>query len=460
MRSRSHHRRLAVAAALLAVAPFAVAVGGQASADDKPAHPSLAEELKASILARGQAANRTLAAQAQAAALPPGGAGNGIFQVYVDQSSGPDSGTFTVLTGPNHPAGPGKNVLFGNGIPGTSYLIVRQIEPAEGSTPERITDWVQGQLITHDTERQFNQVFTNELGTTGFSTRHYSGYTWYVDQKVEVHGTTLADSSVEVTTSIVTDPESAGDTFQLQYIWDVATDQDDGPVLQPQAAGGVFRPFDSTLSTEQTIATTVDSLAVADNDGNPVPPTLGIGVSGSGPSWLQAAPTAPVSQKYVCWPNAVYAPFGEYEVDGTYDVATPASSCLNSNERNDSAIVSQWNFQPGDPADPPTHQASASLFSSPRTPYATAMTATPVLLQAPVFSATVTDTAHNRRLAGRTVSFKVGSTVRCSAVTDANGVARCGTLADRLAAILGLGYTASYQGNAIWAPASARGRLL
>ncbi len=450
MRSRSHHRRLAVAAALLAVAPFAVAVGGQASADDKPARPSSAEELKASILARGHANLRTTSVQA--AAIPSGGAGNGIFQVYVDQTL---DGTFTVLTGPQHPAGPGKNVLFGNGIPGTSYLIIRHIDDSSGV----ITDWVQGQLITHENEQPLRYYDTNPIGATGFDTQFYLDSA-EVHQVVDVHGTTLADSSVEVTTTIAPGSGSGDDTYQLQYIWDVATDEDDGPVLQPQAASGMFRPFDSTLSTEQTIATTVDSLAVADNDGNPVPPTLGIGVSGSGPSWLQAAPTAPVSQKYVCWPSAVYAPFGEYEVDGSYDVATPASSCLNSNQRNDSAIVSQWSFEPGDPDDPTVHRASASLFSSPRTRYATAMTATPVLLQAPVFSATVTDTAHNRRLVGRTVAFKVGNTVRCSAVTDANGVARCGTLADRLAAILGLGYTASYQGNAIWAPASARGRLL
>ncbi len=50
--------------------------------------------------------------------------GNGIFRVHMEDSPGQGAGvgTFTITTGPDHPAGEGKNVLFGDGFPGTSVL--------------------------------------------------------------------------------------------------------------------------------------------------------------------------------------------------------------------------------------------------------------------------------------------------------------------------------------------------
>lgn len=61
---------------------------------------------------------------------------------------------------------------------------------------------------------------------------------------------------------------------------------------------------------------------------------------------------------------------------------------------------------------------------------------------------------------GRTIAFSVAGTVRCTAVTNASGVASCGTLADGLAATVALGYRATYAGGAIWAPVAANGPLL
>ncbi|MBM7784159.1 hypothetical protein [Tenggerimyces flavus] len=454
MRPARLRRFAAVVAALVATAPFAMTVGPAAAGEsDRPTTP---EELKSSVIARGAAAKARVAGGASVTALPPGGVGNGIFQLYVEQST-PGNGTFTVLTGPNHPAGPGLNVLFGNGIPGTSYLMVKHVTvPDEPGDEESTRVYVQGPLITHEDEISLDESRLGvELGTTGYEVG-WSAYFGYLYETVEVHGSTLADTSIEVTTRIEPYEWALNDRYQIQHIWDVAAGADDGPVLQTQQADTVFRPFAAVGTTEHTLNASENHVVVADNDANPVPPNLGIAISSAGPSWLDPTPTPPDSVKYVCWPQAVYAPIGEYEVDETYDVSTPASSCTNSNSKNDSAVVSLWSVNnPGGPT-----SVTQTLFSSPRTPYPTVMTATPVLLNPPVFTATLRDTGANKPLVGRTVSFVVGNTVRCSAVTDATGTAGCGTLVDRLAAVLALGYTARYAGNAIWAPASKRAGIL
>ncbi len=413
------------------------------------AGPDAGARLKARVAARAATLRPRAAVGGTAAALPPGGAGNGIFQVYVEQGS-VGAGSFTVLTGPDHPAGPGHNVLFGDGVPGTSYLIVRQIiPPVDDDTPEQVHDWVQGQLITHDTESSLDDWYpeTEPLGTTGFRTGWFVSSFGELTEDVVVHGTTLADSTVEVTTTIAPFNENDG-RFEVQYLWDVANGADDGPVLQPRQGGSVYRPFDPVVPTEQVVD---DGLAVADNDANAATPTLGTGIAGG--------PTAPDAVSYVCWGKAVFAPFGEYQPDPTLDVSTSASECPSSVGPDDSAVELVW--RPDVPAGEPV-TVSASLFASPHTPYPTAMTAAPIKLGSPAFTATLTDTGAGKRVAGRTVAFRAGTggNVLCTAVTSATGVASCGGLTEALAATLALGYTASYPGGAIWAPASVHRGIL
>jgi hypothetical protein len=64
-------------------------------------------------------------------------------------------------------------------------------------------------------------------------------------------------------------------------------------------------------------------------------------------------------------------------------------------------------------------------------------------------------------LAGRTVSFSAGNRPVCSAVTNGNGEAACGgLLPGTLASVLGLGYTATFDGDSLYAPSSAPGPLI
>ncbi len=460
---RKHYRLLAPVAALAVAAAVAGPLSPAAHADDKGGiGPRTPAELKAAVVERAADLRRHLARSAPSdtgtatgavtpAALPPGGVGNEIFQVYVEQNAGLGAGAFTVLTGPGNAAGAARNVLFGDGIPGTSYLIIRDEAP-DGTT----TDYVQGQLLTHPNEVSLDDYSPDvtPLGSTGFRTTWFGFPSGTLTQDVIVHGTTQADSTVEVTVRLDPSADAADHTFSVQYLWDVALGEDDGPALQAQPANAEFRPFAPVVINEATLADTDDSLAVVDNDANPDTPTLAIGTTISGPAWVTPAPTTPATTTYVCWPQAIYAPIGEYQPDPTLDISTPASSCEGPEGGNDSAIEQVWSADGSAPI-----TVSASLFMSPRTPYSTAMTATPVLLHSPAFSATLTDTAGGPT-PGRLVEFSVGSTVRCTAITNENGVARCGTLADALAATLALGYTARYPGGAIWAPASANGGLL
>lgn len=440
MSSHRTRRPLAATLALAAAAPLIVAAG--AAAAPGAGRPATPEELKDSVQERAAArvaaaAGRTASA---AAAVPAGGAGNGVYQVYVEENVGLGVGTFTVLTGPDHPAGEGLDVLFGDGIPGTSYMIVRDVATE--------TDYVQGQLLTHPDEVSLDDYApeVEPLGATGFRTTWLGGW---ITQDVVVHGATPADSTVEVTTTV-----DGGSEYQIQYLWDVALGEDDGPALQTQTATTELRPLDPLTTTEHALDVADDSLAVVDNDGNTAPPNLAVGVTAGGPGWVAPAPVRPDSVEYVCWPQAIFAPATEYEIDPDLDVSTPASPCTGPFGTNDSAILSVWSV---DGTTGPV-SVSASLFASPRVPRTTTLRAAPVLLRVPPFRATLTDAG--KPIPGRTVAFSVGNTVRCTATTNAAGVASCGTLGDGLAATLALGYSASYAGNAIWAPVSARGPLL
>lgn len=63
-------------------------------------------------------------------------------------------------------------------------------------------------------------------------------------------------------------------------------------------------------------------------------------------------------------------------------------------------------------------------------------------------------------LPGREITFSVGGQVICTAITDADGVARCGGSAPIVPILLNLGYTATFAGDADYMPTSARGPLI
>ncbi|WP_329051482.1 hypothetical protein OG738_04600 [Amycolatopsis sp. NBC_01488] len=361
-------------------------------------------------------------------------AGNGVFRVSLQQAQGLGVGSFTVQTGPDHPAGAGRDVLFGGGVPGTSFLTVRDLTAK--------VDYVQGQYLTTATEVALDSLdpTTTAVGTTGF---HTSWVTFLdsgsleIDQYVAVHGGTVADSSVEVTTTVT---GTSADTFAVQYLWDTAAGTDDGPVLQT----GAYSPFGATTTRETTLSG-VDSVALVDNDGGP---SLSFGLTGTGPARITPPPTPPQSIQFVCWPRAVGAAPGRYQTDPTIDVATTGTGCP-APSGPDSAV--QYLFAPST-IGPSGVRASASLFST--TPDPTSLSVAPARLGSPALSATLTDTQFGRPVPGRPVTFTAGTRTLCSGVTNATGVASCGGLSEGLAALLG--YSAAYAGDGIWAGSAGK----
>ncbi|GAA4624283.1 hypothetical protein GCM10023196_023810 [Actinoallomurus vinaceus] len=422
--------RLAVAATL--GCSGAVAVHSTAGAGTHPGGQRAAQ-VKSRVLRTSKALARRAGS-----ALPTGGFGNGVFQVYETPAGGRAGvGQFTVMTGTDNPAGAGRDVLFGQGAPGTTYMIVRDVTAG--------VDYVQGQMLTHANEVSLDDRVASQRTTGTTRTTTWQAGPFALRQEVSVTGDTAANSQVTVTTTI-SDFNTPRHRYQIQYLWDTEIGADDGPVIQPRTAGVPFGPFDPTIGVEQTSTAAGDTIVV-DGHVNSGPPSLAVALSGSGNP--QAAPD---SVKYLCWPDAIFAPLGGYVTDNTRDISDPRSDCLNAQGNADSAVEYLWSADASkDPFGVVT--VAASLRMSPPTPYATTLHAGGISLGSA--TATLTDTATGRPIAGRTLKFSAGSRTACDVVTDAAGKATCGGLLSGL-----LGYDVGYAGDAIWAPSTAHGGLL
>ncbi|MEU9608930.1 hypothetical protein [Streptomyces sp. NPDC048057] len=378
----------------------------------------------------------TISGTTAAVALPPGGFGNGIFQAYVNGEERPGAGEFTVLTGELNPAGPGLDVLYGRGTPGTSYL--RVLDLGTGIA------YVQGQLVTHAKEVSLDPLVTSvQVSGAASVTRWLVPDAFVLEQRVAIGGTTAADTRITVTTK-VSDFRTERHRFRIEYVWDATVAGDDAPVVQLGAAGASFRPFDPVSSTEQTFARSTGDLAVVDRYANPGAPTFAVAVSAAGNP--QAVPD---SVQYVCLSDAVFAPVGAYVTDPARDIAGPGSDCRNSAGRTDSGLLLLWTVDaaPGDAT------VAATVRMSPASPYATTLKAGPLSLGSA--TATLTDTATGRPIPGRTLVFSAGGRVRCTLTTDGAGRATCDQLLTGL-----LGYDVDFAGDAIWGAAHAHGGLL
>jgi len=428
--------RLLSVAAVGTLACGGVGVAGAAT----PGHTTTKSTITAAQL-KGGVLHKAHSLARRADALPAGGFGNGIFQVYQNADYTAGAGEFTVMTGPNNPAGPGHDVLYGDGVPGTSYLIVRDINPDPDVPP---IDYVQGEMVTHDNEVSLDGAPQDQTINGNSTTTLWEpsgGPT--IRETVAITGTTAADSRVTVTTQIQ-DFNTTKHKYQIQYLWDTQIGADDGPVIQPLATAAEYHPFGPVVGLEQTTAADVGSLAVADNDGNAGAPTFAVATSG-----VDNPQAAPEQSEYVCWADAIFAPIGGYATDPTRNVSAPSSDCLNSAGQPDSAVEYLWSAD----ATAGDISVGASLRLAPATPYASTLKAGAVSLGSA--TATLTDTGTGKPIVGRTLTFSSGSTTYCTEVTDAQGKATCGGILSGL-----LGYDVNYSGDAIWVAAKAHGGLL
>ena len=249
-----------------------------------------------------------------------GSAGNDYYMVHVDESDA--VGTYTITTGPLHSAGPGVNVLYGDGFPGSSTNTIRSYTTG--------TDYRQGEA---DLDSNGSVAL---LGTTGFRTTYMlpgppaTPDTLTIVQVVDVHGTTAANSSVEVTTTVTNDGVD-GVLIGLRYLWDYKIGSDDGPTFQ------ALNPDGAVLLTEAAFSTpSFGSYKIVDNGANPTPPTVTVAGTATGPGSITPAPTPPDLLQYVCWGEATGTPF-DYTVDPSRVVANDTGTCQNSD--GDAAVL-------------------------------------------------------------------------------------------------------------------------
>jgi hypothetical protein len=276
---------------------------------------------------QSRAASSNKAPLANAAAVVS--AGNQFYRVFVetDPNSG-GLGLYTATTGPQHPAGDGQNVLFGNGAPGTTFNTIRSYTSA--------TDYVQESGKSSGNTVVSLSAFGSvaPIGTTGFRTTYAlpgpptTPDALTIVQDVNVNGTDFQSSTVEVTT-VITNTGTAAVALGIRYLWDFEIAFDDGPTFR------ATNPNGPVLVTEAQFASpTFESYRIQDNDVNPNPPTFDVLGTVVGPAFIVPPPTAPALLQFVSWPGAINTAF-DYTVDPLLNIADENAP----SNINDSAVL-------------------------------------------------------------------------------------------------------------------------
>jgi hypothetical protein len=276
--------------------------------------------LRVAALASLVLASLGLAGSVPAADEPPkadlGGticAGNTIYVVCVDDIG--SIGRYTARTGEAHPV-PSRNVLFAgeSSAPGTSFNSYRSF--TSGLT------YTQGAVSGGTNLNAFAPV-TEPIGSTGVRT------TWQVTgaddlrivQVVNVNGTTLSDSNIEVTTTITNTGSSAA-AVGIRYLWDYQIGQDDGPTFRERFPDGPARIHEAEFRPAPFQYYEIEDNEFAD----PTSPLYTVLGTGNGPTTVTPSPTTPTQITYGCWPEAFSTAF-DYAIVPGRDVATVASPC-------------------------------------------------------------------------------------------------------------------------------------
>ena len=162
-------------------------------------------------------------------------AGNGIYSIFVeDDPASPNCGTWTARTAALHPAGPGKNVLYGQGTSNTilrsyttdSYYATVPITTGAATTsplcatPPLVTPILFGNATTG-----YRLTWSFQDGATGPSID-------FVQEMVivgPVDGSETIDNTVIRETHTVRNRGSGTFAFGLRKHWDWQIEGDDGP---------------------------------------------------------------------------------------------------------------------------------------------------------------------------------------------------------------------------------------
>lgn len=274
------------------------------------------------------------------------GAGNGVYRVFVeDQQQADGAGTFTILTGPDHPAGEGEEILFNQDGPGdaaTSYLTVRSYTTG--------VDYVQalGEQYSGNIVYPLDSLAAVQAvgpGPDGYLTTYQvSEYdALAIESLIEASGAAPSDAAAA---QVVTVRNNGLQTIQIgvRLLLDVAPGGDDGPRLVPINSEG-------SIGVETTLDLTSESGFFN------VVPDAGDHAGAFAVSW--DGPAQADSLKYASWPDAF---------DTAFDYTTGGVDISSDSGLNDSALLYYFG---GTPESAITLNAgeSASMRVTIRAPY-------------------------------------------------------------------------------------------
>jgi len=258
---------------------------------------------------------------------------NGIYDVSVEDVIGLNGlGTYTVSTGTGHPQ-PYEDVLFGGVAqdPWSTYLTIRSYDTS--------TEYV-STSSSPTPSAGYNVVNLDTVSATGFSSpTPTSAVAWwdlntladpddlYIEQVIEVVGTTLADSRVRVSTEVTNtgaDPVDIG----IRYEWDIMIDGEDGSWFRET------NPDKPWIDIEDEWISPAFERFETTND--PASPVFSIFGGVTGPTTLTPPATPPDLLQFAAW--------GWNPSPGLFDFAfdfTPTARIIAGPEL-DSAVAYYW----------------------------------------------------------------------------------------------------------------------
>ncbi len=226
------------------------------------------------------------------------GLGNDIYRVLIEDEPGGDgTGTFSIETGPGHPAGGGANILFPGDNAGNlngSYVTVRSYTTG--------SDYVQtrGAPSSGNIVIELDELASvSPIGNRGYRTTYdvQRPEKLRIVSEIEVVGTTFDKSRIELRTK-VTNLDSVPLLVAVRYLLDLSVGGDDGPAFS-RSVGGKLNVAEATYPRGFGV------VRIESNNSDGTNPRL----FGTATSDAGAGARRPDLLQFAYWPDAFGAAF-------------------------------------------------------------------------------------------------------------------------------------------------------
>lgn len=246
---------------------------------------------------------------------------NNILKVAIqDASAASGIGTFTIKTDAGHPD-PGQNVFYGGAAesPWSTFITIR----VEGALKEYVTSTGSKTPPSGYTVECFDDYspVVTKVSDTRATVSWTTGEDLIVTLLIDIRGTTVADTMVQVTVTIENDDTSAH-SVAVRHEWDLMIDGDDDSWIRVWTD-----PSTPQSWTETETVWVSPSFQFWETTNDPATPVFSIYGSTMLPS-VVPPPTVPDRLVYASWGSSYYT---------AYDYTPSGSSGM------DSAVLYYWN---------------------------------------------------------------------------------------------------------------------